>query len=160
MLRKCCKCKLTLVSVLITCCVFTVGLRSYPVGADDSGSDPLRRHWPFWDVGLSEGWVQNSTTNQLSRWTVRRSHILTHTHDTTFFISWFIHFWENKDFKLPPLTCVSYSVGQSVANIFNTCPKAVKYWSPVNIVRFFYFFWKCWLWGQGTFTLETHYRLT
>lgn len=57
--------------------VSTVGLRSGAVGADDSRSDPLRRHWPLWDVGLPEGRLQNSSTDQLSRWIVR---LFTHAH--------------------------------------------------------------------------------
>lgn len=54
----------------IPCLVSTVGLRGDAVGADDSRSDTLCRHWPIWDVGLPEGRLQNSTTDQLSRWIV------------------------------------------------------------------------------------------
>jgi len=52
---------------VLTCVLFAVGLRSDAVGADDSGADPLRRHRSFRDVGLPEGRVPNSTTNQLPR---------------------------------------------------------------------------------------------
>lgn len=63
-----------------TACVFTVGLRSDPVGADDSGSDAVRGHRPLRDVGLSKGRLQNSATNQLSGWTVGWFNEHTHTH--------------------------------------------------------------------------------
>lgn len=68
---KCCEWMLsTGLRVIQRICVFTVGFWSDAVGADDSGADPLRRHWPFRDVGLPKRRVQNSTTNQLSRWAV------------------------------------------------------------------------------------------
>lgn len=54
-------------SAVCTVGVSAVGLWSDSVGADDAGTDAIRRHRPLRDVSLPEGRLPNSTANQLPR---------------------------------------------------------------------------------------------